>query len=410
MRFRKSLTVTAGITFLLSLGLAAPAASSAQSAPNILHDKNLIYGSEIGAWENNGGPAVTDQTIVNEITAAKIPIIRYAVYDCFTDETCGNDHHTGTQSVSQYQQAITGITQKDHALLWLKMVPITSGDIGGITGTVFCPPANGSDWGMNLPMEEQVIAATAAVYKGPIVIESNNEAEYDCSSYWGFSSPGSTGVSADIGRMYAATMPKLVAYARSLGFSDVVSAAYIGVGGGPGWGNTCNTDSSATYGYKCEEPNYVEQFNAADKAAGGTRPDVETIHSYCHSPDFDQTVPYNFSDDECYAYYSEWLPAARTQVESVWGKKYGQYTRYSISEWNGGICDSSSACWSGYADGDNSAYVSGFLAMLKASGYWNANLFELASNPQGDDYNLIQPNGTTSDYYSAFKTASVNGQ
>lgn len=182
-----------------------PAPRAATPTNNLLTQHNLIYGSEIGAWETNGGPAVTNSSVVREINAADIPVIRYAVYDCFTTETCGRDNHVGSLSQSTYQSAISGIVNTDHAVPWLKMVPITSGGIGSVSnGSVFCPSL--SNLSMNLAMERQVLAATAAVYKGPIVIESSNEAEYDCAAYWGFGSAGSSGVSTDIGEMYAATM------------------------------------------------------------------------------------------------------------------------------------------------------------------------------------------------------------
>jgi hypothetical protein len=419
MRFL-TLLIAAG---MLALSVPAQAASAA-SAPNILTQNNLIYGSEIGAWETNGGPAVTSSSVTSEISAADIPIIRYSVYDCFTTETCGRDNHRGSLSVSSYQSAITGITQTDHAALWLKMVPITSGDIGGVTGSIFCPSAG--NWGMNLPMEKQLLAATAAVYKGPIVLESDNEGEYDCASYWGYSSAGNSGVSTDLGDMFAATIPALAEYARALGFSDVVTTGYIGVNGGPNWGDACTVNSGVSYGYSCAIPSeYVDQFNQAALAAyqaSGDNPDyipqVESVHSYCHSPDFTSTAGYGFANNECYAWQREWILNARQQVDQIWGTTIGSQIRFAVSEWSGGTYNSASDCWVGYTNGQMANYVTAYLGMLKGDGrttgtgnaYWGANLFELASNPEGNGYNLINPSGAEASYYSAFKTASVNGQ
>ena len=42
--------------------------------------------------------------------------------------------------------------------------------------------------------------------------------------------------------------------------------------------------------------------------------------------------------------------------------------------------------------------------------YWAASMFELASNPPGNGYNLIQPDGTPADYYPAFRDASAGGR
>jgi hypothetical protein len=415
-----------------SAGAAVAAGSvSRQASPNLLTQTNLIYGSEIGAWETNGGPAVTSPTVAGEVTAADIPMIRYAVYDCFSTERCGRDNHTGSLSKATYESAITGIVNTDHAIPWLKMVPITSGSIGSVTnGSIFCPALN--DLSMNLAMEKQLLAATAAVYKGPIVIESSNEAEYDCASYWGYSSAGSSGVSTDIGEMYAATMPSLVEYARSLGFSDVVTVGYIGVNGGPGWGDACTASSGYPYGYNCNPPDqWIDQFNQAVQAAYAAHrdnpdyiPNVESVHSYCHSTDF-ATNPFTFDDNECYAFQREWLTNSRSQVNGIWGSAIGNNIRFAVSEWQAGACDSyPSDCWSGYnATGDPvGSYINGYLSMLAGNGvttgtgtaYWGANLFEIASNGTGTEgpgaYNVINADGTVPTWYADFQSDSVNGQ
>jgi hypothetical protein len=397
---------------------------TAKSAPDVLTQHNLIYSSEIGAWDTNGGPAVTSKRIMSQVTAARIAMIRYSVYDCFTNEKCGRNHHRGSLSARAYESAVAGITHKDHSALWLKMVPISAGDIGGVTGSIFCPAAG--HWAMNVPMEKQLLADTARVYRGPIVLESDNEAEYDCASYWGFSSAGDRGVSTDLGDLYAATIPRLAEYARSLGFSDVVTDGYIGVNGGPGWGESCRPKTSAPFHYQCAIPSqFVDEFNqaamAAYRASGRNRayiPEAESVHSYCHSTDFTSSPGYSFSNDECLAWQREWLTSARRQVDRIWGKAIGSQIRFAVSEWSGGTYNSATDRWTGYADGGMASYVTQYLAMLKGDGrttgtgtaYWEASLFELAGNPQGNGYNVISPNGAPSGYYGAFKRASVHGQ
>jgi hypothetical protein len=405
-------------------GLLVTALPTARSTPDLLTQHNLLYGSEIGAWDTDGGPAVTVSRIVSQVRAARIAIIRYGVYDCFTDETCGRDHHRGSISAAAYESAVAGITRRDHSALWLKMVPIAAGDIGGVTGSIFCPAVG--DWAMNLPVEKQLLAATARVYRGPIVLESDNEAEYDCASYWGFSSAGDRGVSTYLGDIFAATIPRLAEYARSLGFSDVVTDGYIGVNGGPGWGDPCRPSAGAPFRYQCSIPRqFVDEFNqaalAAYRASGHNReyiPEAESVHSYCHSTDFTSRPGYNFSNDECLAWQREWLVSARQQVDKIWGPAIGSQIRFAVSEWSGGTYNSAADRWTGYADGGMASYVTEYLAMLKGDGrttgtgtaYWEASLFELAGNPQGNGYNVINPNGAPSDYYGAFKRASVQGQ
>jgi hypothetical protein len=425
--------VTISAAGLAALGACVMPAGARAAAPanDLLTQHNLIYGSEIGAWETNGGPAVSSPAVVGDITAAHIPVIRYAVYDCFTTERCGRDNHAGSLSKSTYESAISGIVNTDHAVPWLKMVPITSGGIGSVpSGSTFCPSLG--NLGMNLAMEEHVLAATAAVYRGPIVIESSNEAEYDCAAYWGYSSAGSSGVSTDIGEMYAATMPALVEYARTLGFSDVVTVGYIGVNGGPQWGQPCTPSRGYAYEYNCHVPTlWVDQFNqavlAAYRAHGNNAdyiPDVESVHSYCHSNDF-ATNPFTFDDHECYAFQREWLTSARGQVKSIWGSSIGSNIRFAVSEWQAGACDNyPSDCWSGFNAPGNpvGSYIDGYLAMLAGNGvttgtgtaYWGANLFELASNGTGTQgpgaYNVINADGSTPPWYANFAADSVHGQ
>jgi hypothetical protein len=414
--------------------LLAAACSSAPSppAPRALRDptgllghSNLLYSSEIGAWEGAGGPAVTNPAVAGEIRAAKIPAIRFSVYDCFTGERCGRDRHEGTQSRAAFQSAIRGITQTDGAIPWLKFLPVSRSNIHGIIGAIFCPPADGSDWAMNLPANKAVLAATAAVYRGPVILEDNNEAEYDCAPFWGYPTTGAPGVSTKLGDIYVATMPALVADAHRLSFSSVVTIGYLGISGGPGWGDPCTPDGSAPYGYDCAVPTrYVDEFNTAVHAAylashdnPDYLPEVESVHSYCHSTDFTSKPGYPVPDAMCYAWQREWLLMARAQVEQIWGNSIGSQIRFAVSEWSGGTYRTPADSWVGYRNGGMPPYVSGYLKMLEGdgkvtgsgTGYWGASLFQLASNPQGNGYNLIEPDGSPSDYYAAFKAASLSG-
>ena len=321
-------------------------------------------------------PAVTNPAVTSKIRDAAVPAIRFSVYDCFTGETCGRDHHRGTQSRTEFQSAIRGITQTDRAVPWLKFLPVSRSNIRGIIGSVFCPPANGSDWAMNLPADKQVLAATADVYKGPIILEDNNEAEYDCGPYWGYSSDGDPGVSTKLGQIYAATMPELVAYARSLGFSDVVTMGYIGISGGPGWGDPCTATAGAPYGYHCAIPSmYLDEFNNAVHSAYVAShdnpdfiPQVESVHSYCHSTDFTSKPGYPVPNAECYAWQSEWIYAARTQAEAIWGDAIGGQIRFAVSEWSGGTYRTPADSWAGYHNGGMPGYVAGYLKVLRGNG------------------------------------------
>jgi hypothetical protein len=216
-------------------------------------------------------------TVTSEVTVTKTPMVRWGVYDCFSDETCGTDNHTGSLSKSTYETALSGIVNTLHAVPWLKMVPVTRGAIGSVSnGSVFCPPS--TNWGMNLPAH---------------VVSHHARPE---------------GVRLQ---------PRL----------QVVTVGYIGVNGGTNWGQSCTANSNYPYGYNCTTPTrWIDEFNnqvlsnynAATINESYYVPDVESVHSYCHSTDF-ASNPFTFDNNICYAFQREQLASFRTQVNNIWG-------------------------------------------------------------------------------------------
>jgi hypothetical protein len=427
-RGRWAVALVLGLALALGgFGSPTPTATTTGTAPppspssSLLNSKALIYGSEIGAWLHNGNPAVDPATgIPAKTTQAAIPVIRFAVPDCFTDMVCGTDGHTGTVLRSDFRHAITGITVTDAAVPWLKMVPIAR-DVDN--GAVFCPPWTGAADG-NLNLYKAVLdEVKLAGYLGPVVIESNNEMEYTCWRTWQaqgapITSAGSVGVSKRIGEHYAATMPALRAYAQGLGFSEVVVGGYIGIGGGPGWGQSCTADTTKPYGYACGyQTRWVDEFNTAVLNAGAAPPDFESIHAYPHGPDF-ACSPYAFDDNIAFAYYRNWIVQSRARVNAVWGATLGSAIRFSVSEFTAGSSNSSGT-WSGWTiAGQPEAFYNGWFGMLRGDGnltgsgtrWWNNNVFEIASNSDtglGRFYNLIRQDGTTPAWYDTFKTLST---
>ncbi|MDT4923202.1 MAG: hypothetical protein QOG01_915 [Pseudonocardiales bacterium] len=383
--------------------------------------KSLIYGSEIGAWAHDGNPAVDPRSgIPAKTKAAGIPVIRFAVPDCFIDEHCGTDHHAGTVLRSDFDHAVRGITVTDRAVLWLKMVPIAA-DLNH--GTVFCPPWTG-DAGGNLPFYEAQLAEVRKIgYTGPVVIELNSEMNYVCWRTWRsqgarITSAGAVGVSKRMGEHYADNATPLRNYANSLGFSEVVIGDYIGVAGGPNWGQSCRADPSKPYGYACEyQARWIDEFNTAVIKAGVLPPDFESVHAYPHSADF-AGIPYVFDDKIAYAFYRNWIIRSRERVTALWGPQAGNKIRFAISEWNAGSSNSGGA-WAGWTiAGKPEAFYRGWLHMLAGDGeltdsgtrYWNANLFLIAGNSDtgtGRYYNIIRRDGSTPPWYDTFKTMST---
>jgi F5/8 type C domain len=394
--------------------------------PDLLSRRDLIYGSEIGCWQVTGKPAVDPTTVIpSKIIAARIPVIRFAVYDVFTDMTDPNGD-PGTIRRSDFDNAISGIVNTLHAVPWIKLLPVARDAIDVKLGTVFVPPL--TNLGRDLEIHKAILAEVRKVYGGPIIVESDNEAEFDSYKIWGFANGGSVGVSKALGDKYVATMPALKKYARDvLGFSQVVTVGYVGVSGGPGWGQRITADATKPYGYSCGyQARWIDEFNTAIQAAYAAHgndpdyiPDVESIHAYPHSPDFSDQAGYELDDNQIYAYYRNWLVQSRRRLAAIWGPTVGDKIRFSISEWNAGS-HNTDGTWSGWSTPSRvQAFYNGWLTMLQGDGtttgagtrYWNANVFELASEAPtgyGAYYNLVRKDGTTPAWYDTFKAISTS--
>jgi hypothetical protein len=410
------------------------------SPADLLQQKGLIYGSEIGGWLTGGSPATDVASgVPGKVMAAGVPVIRYSARDCFTDEICGRNHHAGTLARTDFDHGVQGITSSMHAIPFIKLLPVSA------AGSTFCPDKNAdltlANPALNLPYYKSMLAeiSNGVGYHGPIIIESSNEMDYDCATHWfgTGASAGLAGVSTLIGQHYAANMPALVKYARdTLHFSQVVSVGYIGVSGGGygsltnGWGANCTANATVPYGYACGyRVRSITEFNNAVVAAyrlNGNDPDyvpnAESIHGYCHSTDFQPASftpnPYDFDDNVCYAFYRSWIVKSRAYVNSIWGAAIGNNIRFSMSEWQAGACATTTNCWSGFSSASKvQAYYDGWYRMLRGDGntagtgtrYWSANLFAIASFTDTDPngvYNLVRPDGTTPPWYDTFKSMS----
>jgi hypothetical protein len=406
---------------------ATPTPSPLPVQSDLLTRRDLLYGSEIECGQVDGRPAVDPSSgIPDEVTAAGIPLVRFMVYDVFTDMKDPNGD-PGTIRRADFDKAIGGIVNTLHAIPWITLLPVIGAEkIDTKPGTVFVPPLD--NLGRDLAMHEAILAEVRKVYGGPIVIESDNEGEYDSWRTWGFSSAGAVGVSKALGDKYVAIMPALKKYARDvLGFSQVATVGYVGVSGGPGWGQSVTPDASKPFGYACQySARWIDEFNTevhnAYLAHGGDPdyiPDAESIHAYPHSPDFSATPGYAFDDNMVCAYYRNWLVQSRGRLDAIWGSTVGDNIRFSISEWNAGA-NNSSGTWSGWATPSSvQSFYSSWLHMLQGNGvttgagtrYWDANCFELASeSPTGDGayYNLIREDGSTPAWYDTFKAISTS--
>lgn len=375
--------------------------STTSSSPNVapkpseiqalLDRKDFIYGSEIGAWRDNGGPAVNPSTgIPSLVQAAEIPVVRFAQYDTFTDmkDPAGNP---GTETRANFDAAINGIINNLHAVPFIKLLPIHGRDlIGSKAGTLYCPPLNNLT--MDLPYYKAIVAQAGSRVR---MYESSNEMEYDCAtSTWGFSSAGASGVSKTLGEHYAQNMPALKKYARSLGF-NILTVGYVGISGGTGWGNSVSSPNtrSMTDFMTAVHNAYVAHGNDPDYI-----PDAVSIHAYPYSPDFSSTA----SLSSIISYFDNWTSANRAVINRIWGTTIGSRIKLVVSEWNAGI-----DTWSGFGDSRVNDFYTAWLHMLRRDGFWMANCFALASNDT-QPFDMIREDGTTRRQYATFKSVSVN--
>jgi hypothetical protein len=349
---------------------------------------NLIYGTEIGAWQTTGAPATNPATgIPALVKAAKVPVVRFGVYDVFTDMTDPKGN-PGTQTRANFDAALNSIRGNLNAEVMLKLLPISRDVIGTKSGSIYCPPV--SNLTQNLEYYKALVAQAMSRVR---IYESTNEMEYACSALWGFSSAGAPGVSKLLGQHFAQNMPALKKYARSLGF-DILTVGYIGTPGGFGWGDTVANPrvATATEFLTAAHDAYVASGYDPDYV-----PDAISIHAYPYSPDFGFTTPLS----DIVSYYESWQTKVRDQINAIWGPTIGPSIKMAVTEWNAGSKD-----WTGFGDSRVVDFYNTWLAMLRRDGYWLANQFAIASNAT-EPYDMIRTTGATTPFYDAFKAAST---
>ena len=369
-----------------------PTPSQAPDVAALLARQDLIYGSEIGAWRTDGKPAVDPASgIPALVKAAKIPVIRFAIYDVFRDMTDPTGA-PGTQSRAEFDAALDGIRNNLDAEIVFKLLPNSRDVITTKPGTIYAPPRD--DLAMNLSYSKEIVKQAGPRIR---IYESSNEIEFNCYKLWGFSNAGSAGMGAVIGQHYVENMPALKKYARGLGF-EIISIGYMGTAGGFNWGDnvakprlrTCTEFMTAVhdaYLAHGKDPDYI--------------PDAVSYHAYPFGGDFDFDTPLS----EVIAYYDALSRAWRAEIDRIWGPMIGPRIRLVVSEWNAGSWNDSYE-WSGFQDQRVSDFYTAWLAMLRRNGYWMANQFALASN-RSKPYDLINTDGTLSRQYPAFKAASL---
>ena len=393
------------VTTVLS-GASMAAATSIDTGPTGTQHS----GWSTPAWDSNGGPAFTNSAVTTDMQAIGSKVVRYQALDCPTTivNACGTDNHTGSLTASTVQGVINGITGTFGSIPFLQLPPTSKGAIGPLAdGTVMCPPT--SNFGMNLASDKELVRFISQVYTGPMYVEQANEPEYNCAAKWGVSA-GTAAFGTDNAKMYDATVPPLVKYMRTLGFTSIGTVAYMGEDIGTSHGWNC-TASSGYGGFTCTANNTVKNaFNnqlhttfVANASDTDYRPNAESLHSYCHSAD-NATAPgsgspYSFSDGLCQSLYRQDAKTFHTRMSAIWGTTNGPQIKLADSEWEPGVCTSSS-CWSGWSTPTTvTSAVTGFQATLKDSGL-SSNGYDLsllfgipggnACATPGGNYDLVE--------------------
>lgn len=333
------------------------------------------------AWEyTDGGPAFTNSSATADMKTLSQSVIRYQPLDCPNTivNACGTDNHTGSLTPTMIQGIINGIVGTYGDVPFVQLPPTGRNAIGPLKdGTVMCPPT--TDWSMNLASDKALMQTISKVYTGPVYVEQANEPEYNCAPKWGVTS-SSAAFGTDNAKMYDATIPLLVKYMRTLGFTDIVTEAYPGWHIGTSQGTTCTASSTAYGGFVCTPNNTVlnafnSQLHTAWKNHGNNAdyvPFGETTHWYCHSGDNAAAPgsgsPYTFNDGLC---QSEARQAAKTfhaRMSAIWGSTLGPAIKIGASEWEPGVCNTSS-CWGGWSNAATAGNaITAFQATLKDSG------------------------------------------
>lgn len=345
---------------------ASPDATAARiAAPldrSVFERKDLIFGTEIGAWDLDGGIAVNQPAARQSVGAARTHLIRWGVWKKFDYLQQGQ---ADSMTVEQFNTAIDGIRDLG-AIPLLKLPPIWDQQCDG------APDYWNEEW-----LREIVKQAGSRVQ----LYEFGNEPDKQCG--W---------PAERYAEEWNRVVPALKKYARSMGFEIYV--------GGPAHANA-NPASVA----------YIEDFLARARdtyvATGDADvvPDFVSLHTYPNSSE-DPTL-----DDVLRRidYWGGTIDQLRTGIAKIWdglsvdGEPIGTRIKIADSEYNFTIDNGDARA------GDPAfvqPYAEAMIRMLREHDVWAANLFTIASH-EGGAMDLLNLDGSPKPLYDAFRAESV---
>ncbi|WP_460523996.1 hypothetical protein [Flindersiella endophytica] len=329
---------------------------------SVFERKDLIFGTEIGAWDLDGGIAVNQPVARQSVVAARTHLIRWGVWKKFDYLQQGQ---ADSMTVEQFNSAIDGIRDLGATPL-LKLPPIWDQQCDA------APDYWNTEW-----LREVVKQAGSRVQ----LYEFGNEPDKQCG--W---------TAERYASEWNRVVPDLKKYARSMGFEIYV--------GGPAHANT-NPESVA----------YVEDFLTRVRdtyvATGDADvvPDFVSLHTYPNATD-DPTLADILRRIE---YWGGQIDQLRTGIAKIWdglsldGEPIGTRIKIADSEYNYTIDNSDARA----ADpAFVQPYVAAMIRMLREHDVWAANLFTIASH-EGGAMDLLNLDGSPKPLYDAFRAEST---
>lgn len=346
---------------------------------------DILYGSEIGSWKmqdnrydghyminyNNSCPACVQLAL-----DAKIPVVRWAVSDTFTDQK-NPARQYGSIPRTQFDSVINGIRNTLEAYPFIKLQPISP-----ISTNDFCPES----WGTPnlLEFDKSIIKQAGNKVQ---LYEIANEMEHDC----GYSL-AETGTKA--GQYWVQVAPKLKKYARSLGFEIYIGGAAF---------QTANINAGTDSADAKKFQDFLQVIKTEyDNPSSPYYHDADLIPSFVsfhvYGIEYVNIVGGSSTPLDGITHYGDLIDSIQTNIDFIWGS-LGSSIKMVCSEWNVG------AETYAFPDPLSANFYTQFLQMLRSHGVVMANQFLMASNNNKMD--MITQSGSSTPYYDAFKTESL---
>lgn len=348
---------------LLVAGTACAADTLPMLDRSVFDRQDMIYGSEIGAWNQDGGNAVNNAECRKKVTDAGIRVIRWAPWTEFDYMKPGTPH---TQSVSQFRKAIDGIRSVG-AYPFIKLPPVWDMQCEGT------PNAWSLSW------QKEIIKNAGSHVQ---LYEFANEPNHYC--HWS-------------GTAYAQhwndNVPQLKAYARSLGFEIYM--------GGPAWANSYPKNLA-------EIKEFLDGAKAAYVKTGNRDyiPDYISTHTYLTEKENSSIADMQHAIDGWGKFYDNLrtiIDEEFSGMKDTGGKPIAPQIKIVDSEYNFTI-NHSSALQNDPLFTD--AYMKAMMAMFRAHHIWMANQFTIASH-HGDALDMLTDSCAAKPLYNSYKAIST---